>query len=152
MNTFTWRNQVMELLSSISCNRYSDFSGTGIIFYKDLGSLPHLQLNAVNKDPNITAIDNNDIVSTLTSVSTTCSPHHDGFHFIDMENWRLSHLSQYISPPIPRNAEKQFGGTGARLMSAMLASLLHGIICVGVVSQEGKIHLFYSGIDIAKEN
>ncbi|WP_369919851.1 hypothetical protein AB8E32_14740 [Marinomonas polaris] len=45
----------------------------------------------------------------------------------------------------------RFHGTGARLMSAMLASILPGIVCVGLVAQEGKIHLFHNGIDIARE-
>jgi hypothetical protein len=93
-----------------------------------------------------------DIASTLSSVSIMRSPYHDGFHFIDIEHWQISHLSQYISPPIPQGADKQLHGTGARLMSAMLASLLHGIVCVGLVSKEGKIYLFHSGIDIAREN
>ena len=37
-------------------------------------------------------------------------------------------------------------------MAAMLASLLPGITCVGLVSQGGQVHLFYGGVDIAEEN
>jgi hypothetical protein len=152
MNTSTWKSQVMDLLGSISCNRCSNFSGTGIIFYRDLVNLPYLQLSAADEKPNLTQADSFDIASTLSSVSIMRSPYHDGFHFIDIEHWQISHLSQYISPPIPQGADKQLHGTGARLMSAMLASLLHGIVCVGLVSKEGKIYLFHSGIDIAREN
>jgi hypothetical protein len=152
MDTYKWRNQVLGLLRTISFNRRNDFSGTGIIFYEDLVNLPHLQLSVVEDDSKITPIDSSDIATKLGSISTIHGPYHDGFHFIDIDDWQISHLSQYISPPIPQNAEKQFHGTGARLMSAMLASILPGIICVGLVSQEGSIHLFCSGNDIYREN
>tara|TARA_R110002167_G_scaffold254359_2_gene460579 strand:- start:28377 stop:28688 length:312 start_codon:yes stop_codon:yes gene_type:complete len=102
--------------------------------------------------PNLTLIGDNDIATALASISTMRGPYHDGFHFIDVSSWQITHISQFISPPIPRGAEQRFHGTGARLMAAMLASLLPGITCVGLVSRCGQVHLFYNGIDIAEEN
>lgn len=142
----------MGLLRSIADNRCSDFCGIGLVFYSDLAKLPHLQMTTEGENPNITQFSNSDIASALTSVSTISSPFHDGFHFIDMWSWKMTHLSQFISPPIPHDAAQRFHGTGARLMSAMLASLIPGIACVGLVSQGGQVHLFCSGIDIAEEN
>lgn len=64
---------------------------------------------------------------------------------------RLTHLSQFISPPIPQDAERNFHGTGARLIAAVLASLLPGIAYVGLVAQDGKIRLYCNGIDIIQD-
>ncbi|WP_081194612.1 hypothetical protein [Halomonas sp. BC1] len=147
-----WTDQAMILLRSIASNRCRDFSGTGVIFYSDLGKLPHLQLTTGNEKPSVTQLGDHDIASALASISTMCGPFHDGFHFIDMNSWQMTHLSQFISPPIPHDAAQRFHGTGARLMAAMLASLLPGITCVGLVSQGGQVHLFYGGVDIAEEN
>ncbi|QNU62785.1 hypothetical protein [Vreelandella titanicae] len=142
----------MGLLRSIASNRCSDFSGTGVIFYSDLSKLPHLQLTTGCEEPNVTKLGDHDIASALVSVSTMCGPFHDGFHFINMSSWQMTHVSQFISPPIPHDAAQRCHGTGARLMAAMLASLLPGIIFVGLVSQGGQVHLFCDGVDIAGEN
>ncbi|CAN0588056.1 unnamed protein product [Ectocarpus sp. 12 AP-2014] len=152
MNPSEWTNKAMGLLRSVANNRCSDFSGTGVVFYSNLAKLPHLQLATGCKQPNVTQLGDYDIASALASVSTICSPFHDGFHFIDIRSWQMTHLSQFISPPIPHDAEQRFHGTGARLMSAMLASLIPGITCAGLVSQGGQIHLFCGGVDIAEEN
>jgi hypothetical protein len=147
-----WIDRALALLRSIASNRGSDFSGTGVVFYCDLAGLPHLQLNSGREDPDASRFGDRDIASTLTSISTMCSPLHDGFHFIETRAWQITHLSQFISPPIPPDSVQRFDGTGARSMAAVLASLLPGIICVGLVSQGGQVHLFCGGMHIAEEN
>ncbi|WP_263568697.1 hypothetical protein [Paucibacter sp. DJ2R-2] len=93
-----------------------------------------------------------DLAEALSRISVMSSPLHDGFHFVEAHSWRLTHLAQFISPPIPDDATQRFQGTGARLMAALLASLLPGIECVGLVSHSGEIHLFSRGIDAAKKD
>ncbi|WP_143161153.1 hypothetical protein [Pollutimonas bauzanensis] len=145
-------NQALNILRSIASNRSNDFSGTGVVFYTDLAGLPHLQLISEREEPNVSQFDDRSIATTLTSVSTMCSPLHDGFHFVDSRSWQMTHLSQFISPPIPHDAAQRFRGTGARLIAAVLASLLPGITYVGLVSQGGQVHLFCNGVDIAEKN
>lgn len=134
-----------QVLRAIACLRDGDFSGVGVVFYEHLAHLPHLQLtdSSVKADPG--RFIEVDLATALSSISVMSSPLHDGFHFVDTRGWRLTHLSQFIAPPIPPDAAQRFHGTGARLMAALLASLLPGIVCVGLVTQGGEIHLFRNG-------
>jgi hypothetical protein len=140
-----------QVLRAIADLRSQDFSGVGVVFYERLAYLPHLQLtdSSVKAEPGRFA--EVDLAIALSTVSVMSSPLHDGFHFIDARSWQLTHLSQFISPPIPSDAAQRFHGTGARLMAALLTSLLPGIACVGLVSHTGEIRLFSNGSDAAKE-
>lgn len=134
-----------QILRAVADLRSEDFAGVGVVFYECLAQLPHLQLTngSVKADPGRFA--DVDLASALSSLSAIASPLHDGFHFVDARSWHLTHLSQFISPPIPHNAEQQLHGAGARLMAALLASLQPGIVCVGLVSQGGEVHIFSRG-------
>lgn len=144
-------NKALILLKSISKNPEIDFSGTGLIFYSNLSQLPFLQLENESIKPNAAIFFDCELSSAIRQISTRRDPLHDGFHFIDIETWKITHVSQFISPPIPHDASQIIRGTGSRLMSAYLASLIEGIKFVGIVSQAGKVHLFYRGADIAGE-
>ena len=141
-----------HVLRAIADMRDQDFSGVGVVFYELLAHLPHLQLtgSSVKADPGRFA--EVDLAIALSSISVMSSPLHDGFHFVDVHSWQLTHLSQFISPPIPADAAQRFQGTGARLMAALLASLLPGLVCVGLVSHGGEIHLFSLGNDAAQKD
>lgn len=134
-----------QVLRAVADLRSKNFAGVGVVFYECLAQLPHMQLTngAMKADPERFA--DVDLVSALSSLSAIGSPLHDGFHFVDARSWHLTHLSQFISPPIPHNAEQHFHGAGARLMAALLASLQPGILCAGLVSMGGEVHLFSCG-------
>lgn len=143
--------QAARLLKAIAQLRTSSFSGVGVVFYEDLARLPHLQMTDGQQDIVAAGVVGDDLASKLAGISVMSSPLHDGFHFVDARSWQLTHLAQFISPPIPQRGRLHIRGTGARLMSAMLASLLPGISCVGLVSQNGEIHLFSGGVDVANQ-
>lgn len=134
-----------QVLRAVADLRSKDFAGVGVVFYECLDQLPHLQLTngSIKADPGLFA--DVDLTSALSSLSAIGSPLHDGFHFVDARSWHLTHLSQFISPPIPHNAEQKLHGAGARFMAALLASLQPGIVCVGLVSMVGEVHLFSHG-------
>lgn len=136
-----WMRDARELLAKISMRRSEDFTGVGVVFYRELSALPHLQLTSEAADPNPTRFEGVDIADALASISTSSCALHDGFHFVDVTAWKLTHLSQFISPPIPAAAARTFRGTGARLMAASLTAVLPGICCVGLVSQSGEVHM-----------
>lgn len=148
-NTIGRAEQVLRAIANL---RGHDFSGVGLVFYEHLAHLPHLQLtdNSVKADPGRFA--GVELAAALSSISVMSSPLHDGFHFVDAGSWQLTHLSQFLSPPIPSDAAKRFHGTGARLMAALLTSLLPGIVCVGLVSHGSEIHLFSHGNDAAQKD
>ncbi len=141
-----------QVLRAIARLRDRDFSGVGLVFYERLAHLPHLQLtdSSVKADPGRFA--EVDLAIAISSISVMDSPLHDGFHFVDAGSWQLTHLSQFISPPIPPDAAQRFHGTGARLMAALLTSLLPGIVCVGLVTHGGEIHLFSHGNDAVQKD
>ncbi|WP_233989800.1 hypothetical protein [Pectobacterium brasiliense] len=151
LNYCSETNQVLGLLKSISKGRESDFSGTGLIFYSDLSELPFIQMGNESIKTNSAIFNDCEIDSAIRQISKTKDLLHDGFHFINIETWKITHVSQFISPPIPHDAAQRFRGTGSRLMSAYLASLITGIKYTGIVSQAGKVHLFHAGTDIAEE-
>jgi hypothetical protein len=141
-----------QILRAVADLRSKDFAGVGVVFYECLAQLPHLRLTngSVQADPG--RFVDVDLASALSSLSAIGSPLHDGFHFVDVRSWHLTHLSQFISPPIPHNAEQQLHGAGARLMAALLASLQPGIVCAGLVSMGGGVHLFSRGNDATQKN
>lgn len=144
-------NRAIRLLKTIAQLRPVNFSGIGVVFYEDLAQLPHLQLTNDEQEPDAAGLTGGDLASRLAGISVMSSPLHDGFHFVDARCWQLTHLAQFISPPIPPDAGHRFQGTGARLMAAVLTSLLPGISCVGLVAHNGEVHLFKGGVDVAKQ-
>ncbi|OYU09869.1 MAG: hypothetical protein CFE38_20385 [Comamonadaceae bacterium PBBC1] len=145
-------SRAKQVLCAVADLRSKEFAGVGVVFYECLDHLPHLQLTngSVKADPGRFA--DIDLASALSSLSAIGNPMHDGFHFVHARSWHLTHLSQFISPPIPHNAEQQLQGAGARLMAALLASLQPGIVCVGLVSMGGEVHLFSRGNDVTQTN
>lgn len=141
-----------QVLRAIARLRGRDFSGIGLVFYEDLTYLPHLQLTDGYVDSDLRQLVEVDLAIALSSISVISSPLHDGFHFVDVRRWQLTHLSQFISPPIPSDATQRFHGNGARLMAALLTSLLSGIACVGLVTHGGEIHLFSHGNDTTQKD
>lgn len=75
---------------------------------------------------------------------------HDGFHLVNSEKMSLTHLSQYLSPSLPTNNEGLGAPrpTGARHMTALLASNLEGIDCVGLLTHGGEISIFERGVPV----
>lgn len=140
-----------QILRTIADLRSQDFSGVGIVFYEFLDELPHVQLVDGSEEVAHWRSAGTGLSAALSNISISTSSLHDGFHFVHVSSWQLTHVSQFISPPIPRNASQRFHGTGARLMAAVLASLLPGVACVGIVSHRGGIHLFRDGCEAAQK-
>jgi hypothetical protein len=129
-----------------------DFAGIGVIFYRQLGSLPFIGL-AVHPDNGIDlpVTGRAAIATTLAKISSLGSGWHDGFHFVDVEREALTHLSQFVSPPLPRSPALSPRVSGARHMTAALASRVQGVLGVGILTNGREISYFSSGICVAKE-
>ena len=132
------------LLSHVAANRPVDFAGTGVVFYENLTSLPFLQLGGAGTGGPPVNPAEADLETTLRELARLSSPWHDGFHFVEASSFALTHVAQFVSPPIPANLVK-VQGTGARFMTAQLSSLVPGIICVGLISHEGQASIFVNG-------
>lgn len=144
----THHEQAKELLLFIAANRTPLFSGVGVVFYKRLGSLPHVSLGTPKlASPQLPISGTAGIASTLVSISDATSPWHDGFHLIDTETWSLTHISQFLSPVLPENDSEigDYRPNGARHMTAFLVSNLPEIACVGLLTHTGELCIFEHG-------
>jgi len=142
---------IREIFRSAWAIAPSDFSGMGLVLYRGRHTLPHLSLR--NSEPAILehAVGPKHVAHVLSELASTNSPWHDGFHFIDEDEGRLTHVAQFISPPIPTQVALISSEGGARHMSAALASLLCGISMVGVMTSRGEISVYVSGERVLHE-
>ena len=91
------------------------------------------------------------IALMLANVSDQASLWHDGFHLIDMSSQSLTHISQFIAPPL--NSLLQLlenRPNGARQMTALLTSMIPGIAYVGVLSTSAEIVVYENGTVLAR--
>jgi hypothetical protein len=133
-------------LKRIAIELSPTFTGIGVIFYDDLSGLPHLQLCGGPLHVPPSEMFTGDLANALQCLAQQASPWHDGFHFVKASDFRLTHIAQFISPPIPVDLVEVVTGKGARFMSAFLSSLIPGIACVGMVSHDGQASLFEHGV------
>jgi len=141
------------LLEQIKRLRSKSFSGIGIVFYSHLEKLPTVplgHLSAIKPDLPVFGIET--ISRILAKVSDRASPWHDGFHMIDIQSQSLTHLSQFLAPPLKGLAHLPDDlPSGARQMTALLASLVPGITYVGVLSMGNEVFVYKNGRALARE-
>lgn len=117
-----------------------EFCGVGLILYSDVTSLPIASLRPGNSPLEGGTLE--DIISKASCLSEPC---HDGFHLVS-NDWRLTHVNQYFAPPLPTNITLEVRpGFGARHASALLGSLLPGVICIGVLGNGDSLVVFQEG-------
>ena len=144
-------NEITASLTEIRCNSSKEFTGLGIVFYKSLNNLPYLTLHEKKLSSDLCF---SYPVKTLLKISEYSSPYHDGFHFIDIKTMEITHISQYISPPVELINDLNLEAItpcGAREMTAFLTSKIDGILCVGLISSDKIIKIFKNGIDIYEQ-
>lgn len=137
-----------RLLLQLARNRNAEFKGIGLVFYRNLFSLPHLPLGGPDSlRTQLPVIREAQIVATLLAAADEASVWHDGFHFVDIESRALTHLAQFLAPPLSnfRGFSERYWPSGARQAAAILTSMLDGIDCVGLVDQSGHIRVFGKG-------
>lgn len=142
------------ILHEVSNRRSETFSGIGIVFYEDLSNLPRIPLMGPDTmRPGLPISDTSNIVSTLASTANKSSRWHDGFHFVDYSAQSLTHLSQFLSPPLTATSffEEEQWPSGARQATAIMASLVIGIKCVGLIRTDGKVIIYRDGKLLERE-
>lgn len=147
-------HQVTHLLRALSLKMTTEFAGIGIIFYKDLEGVSHVDMGHPTLiRPNLPIYGMEEIISTLAAAADISSPWHDGFHFINSTTNSLTHLSQFISPSLDMYDSIPLckRPSGARHMTAALVSNSLGVDCVGLLTSNGEICVFRNGIPEIKE-
>ena len=139
-------NSVLRLLMLAATQLSDDFSGLGIVFYDSLAELPFLPLDVSgreNIDLPISGLD--PVCDLLLRTARKTSKWHDGFHFVHAGSLSLTHLSQFIAPPLPGDGDELPRASGARHMTALLASRVSGIVTVGLLTQDQVVAIYESG-------
>lgn len=142
-----------QLLKTVSEKSSHTFSGLGVVFYHELDLLPRLSLgNPETPSPNLPIEGIELIADTLATISDYKNPWHDGFHLIDVRSWELTHVSQFLSPPLPAD-EREIGWprpAGARNMTALLVSKIASIECVGLLTHAKEVYVLQNGRQFIK--
>lgn len=143
----------LGVLRAASVQLPDDFAGLGVIFYVSLEDLPFLGLDV----PSVAAVHlpvlgDAAIATALAQVSSVRSDWHDGFHFVDVKREALSHLAQFVSPPLPHVLLSAPVAAGARHMTAALASRVQGILGCGILNARSELSYFSGGRCVVHEH
>lgn len=136
----------LDLLRHAAPKLPSDFAGLGIVFYDSLKALPHLQLEVVGNERFDLPVQGGELIcDVLVRTARISSPWHDGFHFVHAGSVSLTHLCQFIAPPLPNVSDATPRASGARHMTALLASQVDGIVAIGLLTQEHVASIYEAG-------
>lgn len=143
--------QVLELLRSVKAQVGSDFTGLGLIFYDAPLALPALALRRNENTPAPLPVARERVAEVLAKISSAENPWHDGFHFLDCDTQSITHLAQFVSPPVIDLEHTLPRRGGARHMTAALSSLVNGICCAALLTADGRANIYRRGQCTAEE-
>ncbi|WP_288457340.1 hypothetical protein [uncultured Chryseobacterium sp.] len=122
--------KLKKIVEFINQNKGSTFSGTGLIVYENLPSLPVEPLiNNTLIESNITEA--NGIAEKLLLINQRDCIYHDGFHLLN-KNIDLTHLSYYFSTPINKILKPKLE-RGSRYRTAFYGSILDDVLCTVII-------------------
>jgi hypothetical protein len=138
---------VTRLFGLLSQNLSSQFTGLGVILYRPPMVLPVTSLLPPGQEPMSKVLDVADNAKFLRTLSDSSGDLHDGFHLIDVEQLAITHVCQYVAPPIPAampNGALPYP-VGARYMTALLASLLPSVVLSAMLNKREGAVAFVDG-------
>lgn len=136
---------LLELLKEIDSLKSSQFSGIGLILYKgDVNLLPISSLNIINNNIHLPIASYDSIIEFLLTISKINNKYHDGFHLLN-QDFKLTHISQYVAPPIIKDMALGSEPGGSRFRTAVYSSFLSNVIGSGVLSKDYGSRVFVKG-------
>ena len=147
-------DEIFDLLGQVRSHATHAFSGLGLIFYSSLVDLPVVALGDQTLFPQTLPVsDRQTLVSLLAEISTFISPWHDGFHLIDANSFALTHISQFLSPPVECLHQSNSRGlpVGARHMAAMAGSRIASVSYTALLSNKCVPAVFQRGRSLGRE-
>lgn len=138
--------KLKKIINLINQNKDVSFSGTGLIIYENLHSLPIEPLinnNLIESD----IIEDNDIAEQLLLINKKNCIYHDGFHLLN-KNINLTHLSYYFSTPINKTFKPKLE-RGSRYRTAFYGSLLNDVLCTVIIGYSYEPIFFVKGKELS---
>lgn len=139
--------RLKDFLTQIANSPPSDFVGLGLIFYQSLEGLPVSPLGDQGALSGLPLQEEEEIKNYLLAISCRSSHWHDGFHLLNARSGQLTHVAQFVSPPLDfvRANPGCRWPSGARQMAALLASTLPQVVSSVVVPTTGPIQVYQAG-------
>lgn len=144
---------VFDILDQVRENSSPTFTGLGLIFYYSPLHLPIASLGDQSLfNPALPANDIDAIVKVLGGISNVDSPWHDGFHLVDIGARSLTHICQFLAPPLPLLGTPMHGAmpVGARYLAAIAGSRITSVACTALLSSKGGPLVFHAGAPIPR--
>jgi len=141
---------LQKKLSRLAAKRTSDFVGLGVIAYNNIEGLPVVPLGShLDACLNLPISGESNVMNALSSMATRGSCMHDGFHLIEVNSGSLTHVAQFVSPPLCPALANPLATwpQGARQMTALLISTLPQVDFSAVVSVDGHLHFYEDGVE-----
>lgn len=135
-----WLLSLLQRLDSTD----DDFTGLGLLVYKNREKLPVVPLTTADCGHHLPAVELQNACVLLSDISRKNSPFHDGFHLVSESTFSVTDICQFLSPPIPNAPLIPLEG-GARHMAARLASLLPDVTYTVVCNRDGVVTLYEAG-------
>jgi hypothetical protein len=140
------QDDLRTLLREVWEKSGADFSGIGVIVCDCAEELPIISLR---DDAPITG---DSVANILSDMSQFTSKFHDGFHIIN-ESGKLTHVAQYFSPPVVREAIfDKHRLVGGRFVAALFGSKVDGIQMTGIVGVKSGLSIFRNGEEVICED
>ena len=133
---------MLQLLIDVNIRKGDHFSGLGLVMYKNIDNLPISPLKKIAEYIQLPIKPYDLVIDFLIDVSNSNSKYHDGFHLLN-ENLELTHIAQYLAPPIVKTKlDEEFG---SRYRTAIYTSLISDIVACGVLSKNYPPTVFVNG-------
>jgi hypothetical protein len=140
-----WLTGVFEL---VLANLADNSAGLGIIVYRPPLDLPVVPLNSADCGQVQLPTGVERTAEFLVRLSHATDPMHDGFHLVDAERLVITHICQYVAPPIRQSGTLSMPThpVGARYMTALLASALPSVVVAATLSSQRSVVAFRGGV------
>jgi len=101
----------------------------------------------LDADPDLPISGTDHVLKALGILATRGSIMHDGFHLLEAKSGDLTHIAQFVSPPLDVAQTNPYAvwPQGARQMTAQLISTLSQVEAAAVISSDGCIHIYKNG-------
>ena len=133
---------LLQLLIDINIRKGNHFSGLGLVMYKSIDNLPISPLKKIAEMIQLPIKPYDLVIDFLIDVSNSNNKYHDGFHLLN-ENLELTHIAQYIAPPIVKTILDE--EHGSRYRTAIYTSLISDVAACGVLSKNYPPTVFVNG-------
>jgi hypothetical protein len=141
-------SRVSSLLSEIHRAAGQDFTGLGLVFYRPPMRLPAYPLGDPSMfRPRLPLTGDFPTAQVLAGISSGGSPWHDGFHLIDSSTFTLTHVCQFLSPPLALldPPERDQLPVGARWRAAAAISKMPEVALSALIGRQGIPAIFSQG-------